>query len=569
MLKQLLLFIQLFIAAVCLAQNRNDIVIDEMMLDPTPQVGLPNSKWIELRNTSNSIINLGGWRIGNTAGVMSGSMPAFNLQPDSCVVICTATAASELAVFGNVISVNSFPSLDNTDGKIFLKTPNGRTVHAIEYNNSWYQNAVKSDGGWTLEMIDVKNPCSGSSNWKASSDKKGGTPGKINSVNAMNSDNTPPRLLRGFATDEFNVTIVFDEPLDSLKASMVNNYSISNGGTVVSVVAIPPFFNRVSLRVSNAFQSNKVYVITASGVSDCSGNTISNFNTCKLGLPSTPDSMDVVINEILFNPKQTGTDYIELYNKSSKIINLKDLFLANRNNTGTIGSLKNISIDNCLLFPDEYIVVSENASIVKSQYLAKNIDAFITIPAIPSYPDDKGDVILLNNNGQIIDEVNYDTKWHFALLDNKEGVSLERIDFNKPTNNPDNWTSAASTVGFGTPTYQNSQYRSDLQPQGEVKISPEIFSPDNDGFDDFLLINFHFPEPGYVANIAVYDGMGRLVRIIQKNATCAAVGSFRWDGLNDSQSKVPIGIYIVFTEIFNLKGQRRMFKNGVVVARRF
>jgi len=46
------------------AQNRYDVVIDEIMADQTPIVGLPNNEWIELKNTTSSAINLLNWRIG-------------------------------------------------------------------------------------------------------------------------------------------------------------------------------------------------------------------------------------------------------------------------------------------------------------------------------------------------------------------------------------------------------------------------------------------------------------------------------------------------------------------------
>ncbi len=551
------------------AQNRYDIVIDEIMADPTPPVGLPNSEWIEIRNTTPLSINLAGWRLGDAAS-LSGPMPVFNLLPDSCVVICAASAVAGLAAFGNAISVTSFSSLDNNGKQVFLRAPNGRTIHAVEYSVKWFQNAVKSDGGWTLEMIDTKNPCGGAGNWKASTDPKGGTPGKINSVNGANKDNLGPRLVRGFATDAFNITLVFDEPLDSLKAATAASYKIVDGiGLPVTAVALAPLFNRVSLRVSTALVVDKVYTVTASNLSDCAGNPIINFNSCKVGLASQADSMDVVINELLFNPKPNGVDFVELYNRSAKIIDLKNMVLASRNSLGVIGSLRNLNTDNYLLLPGEYMVATEDEAVIKNGYLAKNLDAFTEITSMPGYPDDKGNVVLLNNAGSIVDELRYDAKWHFALVDNEEGISLERIDFGKATNDPSNWTSAASTAGFGTPTYQNSQYRADLQPKGDIKLTPEIFSPDNDGFDDFALIGFTFPEPGYVASITIYDGAGRSVRILQKNATCSASGSFKWDGLNDKQAKVPIGIYVVYTEIFNLKGQKKSFKNTVVVARKF
>ena len=194
--------------------NRNDVVIDELMADPTPQAGLPNSEWIELKNTRPFSINLQGWRISDLSG-QSGPMPNFVLQPDSFVIICTASAVAAMSVFGTTISVTSFPSLDNAGDQLSLRNAQGKMIHAVSYTDKWYQNELKKEGGWTLEMIDTKNPCSGFSNWIASTEGKGGTPGKKNSVDASNPDKIPPSLLRAYATDSVSIILVFDEPLDS------------------------------------------------------------------------------------------------------------------------------------------------------------------------------------------------------------------------------------------------------------------------------------------------------------------------------------------------------------------
>jgi Lamin Tail Domain/Bacterial Ig-like domain len=559
----------LFFSVHSQAQNRYDIVITEIMSDPTPQIGLPNFEWIEIRNTTSFSINIQNWRVGDAGGI-SGALPNFLLQPDSSAIICGSTAAATMQQYGRTFSVTSFPSLDNDGEMIFIRSNNGITIHAVEYSKNWHSNAVKSDGGWTLEMMDIKNPCSGSSNWKSSTDARGGTPGIKNSVDGNNKDVTPPVLIRAFATDSVTLLLSFNEPLDSLSGATITNYQISDGiGTALSASSITPVFNIVQLKVNTLLQRNKVYTITANNVKDCAGNTIGSFNSAKLGLSSVADSLDVIINEVLFNPKSDGTDYVELYNRSTKIINLKELFIANRNSTNLISSLKQISLQNIAMFPGEFLVLSEDETIVKRQFVAKNLSAFINISSMPSYSDDKGNVILTNNAGKIIDELAYDDKWHFALISNTEGIALERIDPNAKTQNKDNWHSASKDAGYGTPSYQNSQFRLDLQVQGDVNTSPEVFSPDNDGTDDFLTISYRFPETGYVMNITVYDAGGRPVKSLQRNAVCSQSGNFRWDGLNDKMQQLPVGPYIIFTEVFNLAGKVKRFKNQVVLARRF
>jgi flagellar hook assembly protein FlgD len=274
-----------------------------------------------------------------------------------------------------------------------------------------------------------------------------------------------------------------------------------------------------------------------------------------------------VINEILFNPPPAGSDYVEIYNRSNKVIDLKQTYIANRGSNGTISSITQISKENYLFFPQDFMVLTPDVTYVKATYINQNPDAFILIN-LPSFNNDKGNTLILNAQGNITDELAYSDKWHFKLLDNTEGVALERIDYDASTQSADNWHSAATSAGYGTPTYKNSQYHVNDGAQGEIKLSPEIVSPDNDGQDDFATLEYNFPESGYVANIIIFDAGGRPVRYLQRNALCGTKGNFRWDGLGEKNQPLPIGVYIAYTEIFNLKGKSKQFKIPVVLARR-
>ena len=168
-------------------------------------------------------------------------------------------------------------------------------------------------------------------------------------------------------------------------------------------------------------------------------------------------------------------------------------------------------------------------------------------------------MIILNNQGAVVDEVKYSDKWHFPLISNTEGVSLERIDYDAASVQS-NFHSAATSAGYGTPGYKNSQYRPYEEVARYNNRYPRIFSPDNDGTDDFATINYSFPSPGYVANITIFDATGRAVRYLQRNSLSGIKGYYRWDGLDDKNRKLPQGIYIIYTEIFTTEGKKNNLK---------
>lgn len=566
-MKILLLCVSILLTSVLLAQNRYDVVIDEIMADPTPQIGLPNNEWIELRNTTSAPVNLQGWRIGDSGG-QSGPMPDFTLNPDSIVIVCTGSAVAALSAFGDAISVTNFPSLSNDGEQLFLASPNGQIIHGLSFSSSWYKNELKKEGGWTLEMIDTHNPCGGGDNWIASNNNAGGTPGTINSVDAVDTDNTSPKLKNAYAKDNTTIVLVFDEPVDSLASSTVANYTIDGGISLITAETLQVLFSEVQLKTNNPLTENVVYNITANNIADCKGNTIGADNKAKVGLATEALPGDAIVNEILFDPRSGGYDYVEFYNKSNKIFDASHLYMANRNSVGVISSLIQVSTTPFNIFPGDYFVITENADNLALNYLIQNPKAILPVTSLPSLPDDEGYALLINQQGTLIDEVNYSDDWHFKLIDNAEGVSLERVDPEGPTQSAGNWHSAASTAGYGTPGYKNSQFKNLQSINAEILVTPKVFSPDNDGFDDLATIQYKMDQPGYVANITIFDAAGRPVRNLVRNGTLATSGYWNWDGLDDKGLKLAIGTYIIFTEIFNEQGKKDSFKNVVVLARK-
>ena len=546
----------------------NDVVVNEIMADPDPPLGWPNFEYVELYNRTNFSINLNNFSIATPSSTKL--IPEIVILPDSFVVL---TGSSGYAAYQSmnlpVYMVTSFPSLTNTGSTITLKNAAGKIINTVTYSDNWYQDPNKSEGGYSLEMIDPNNPCAGEENWKASSAFSGGTPGKTNSVSGINPDLTLPRLKRISVISPDTIQLFFSEKTDSTTLLTISNYSIDNSiGQPIAVIPVPVDFLSVKLALPVQLQNGIIYTCTLSNqVTDCAGNMITSpDNVARFALPQVIAPGDIVINELLFDPKTGGVDFVELYNKSSKTLDLGSLKIGEQDTlTGTFTDMENISNEGYLFFPGEYIVLSENGSIVKSQYSTPNPNWFLDMANLPAMNSDNDVVVITDLTNQLIDRVAYTSDFHFDLLNDTKGVSLERIEFNRPSSDITNWNSAASSAGFATPASRNSQY-SVGQESGEVNLNPEAFSPDNDGFQDVLNIYYSLENAGQMANILIFDANGRLIRRLLKNETLAQKGTISWNGLSDQNEKAPVGIYVVYFESFEPNGKVHKFKRGCVLA---
>lgn len=157
---------------------------------------------------------------------------------------------------------------------------------------------------------------------------------------------------------------------------------------------------------------------------------------------------------------------------------------------------------------------------------------------------------------------------HHPLLNFTDGVSLERIHYDRSGYDISNWHSSASNNGFGTPTYKNSQFNEFDNSKELISLSSKVISPDNDGFEDVLTINYLLPESGCIANVIIFDSRGQQIKYLVNNEYLGIEGSFVWNGTNDQNQIPPMDIYIVYIELLDLNGELKKIRKTVVLARR-
>ncbi len=542
------------------------LIMNEIMANPIPSNGLPEYEYIELFNPSNDTVFTNGWSLKYNDKIVK--LPADSVSPKQYAVLCGTTASQQLGQYGKAIGVTGFPSLLNGGMLLKLYDQNSSLIDFVSYSDTWYRDNIKKGGGWALEKIDLSNLAEGKPNWIASNATLGGTPCAANSVINNNPDLTPPKVLSVEIISKNEISINYSESMDTLMVTHLLNYTVNNNiGNPSNIQIADELFSKVKLTFSVDFGTDLIYNLCMSdGIKDFSGNKL--VNTCvPISLPQIPQASDIIINEILFNPYSGGVDFVEIFNRSNKCIELSRLGLGNRNSsTGQIASVYPASDTAKMLFPNDYAVVTVDPAMVSRFYHIQNPSAFCWVTKMASFNNDKGVVVLVNQNAEVLDEFSYNEKMHFKLISDVKGVSLERVSPDLPTNSQSTWHSAAQSVGFATPTYQNSQYVDPQIKEGNFNLSPETFSPDGDGYDDFLMITYNLPEQGYVANIRIFNATGREVKRIAANTLLGTEGSFMWDGLNSNNQNTPIGIYLVYIEYFNLNGEVKKVKKTCVVA---
>ena len=545
---------------------RYDVIINEIMADPSPPNLLPEYEYLELFNTTPLPLNLSGWTL--IAGITEKPLNGLQIAPHGYVIIGKEGAEEQFIPIGQYYGLESF-GLVNAGQSIALENENKEMIHGLSYTEKWYDDDERSGGGYSMEMINPYNPCGMQENWGASRDYRGGSPGKENSLYDLNYVDLNVKNI--CVIDSLRIKIEFNQSIHTSISLHSENFVLDRGlGAVEAILPDDPFFTSFILYPPHPLERNTIYELKiVSEVSNCIQDTWFISESMPLGMPEKPDEHDLIINEILFNPFPGGTDYIEIYNRSDNVIDLSGLSLASVNNSPLSPpdtSIFPLGIDCKALLPDRYALLCQDFNKVDDFYYCKNMKDIMEMDRFPSYGNESGCVILFDEQKRILDMLSYQENMQYPLLNSVEGVALERVHPDRPSSEITNWHSASQLSGFGTPAYQNSQFIITGETGGDVWISPKVFTPGYDGINDLINIHYNLGLPGYLATILIFNAAGQPVRHLVNNELLGAEGVYSWDGIKDDQQKASSGIYIVLIELIDLNGRVVRYKKTLIVA---
>ncbi|MGE5419979.1 MAG: hypothetical protein ACM3UT_07315, partial [Chloroflexota bacterium] len=527
--------------------EKTDIIISEIMADPVPSVSLPEKDYLEIFNRTGYGYDLKNWKL--YSGDLSYRFVKGYIGPLERMILCHIADTSSFSGYGKVHGFSSFPALSSDKGLVYLSDSLGMLIHGVEYSSGWYNNDLKSEGGWSLEIIDTDFPFFTNGNWTASSSRTGGTPGMVNSSAGTNRDISFDGLMNVFPDDSRHLLLEFSESLPDVPLSIK-----AEGSEISGVSVADPLFRKFLITLSSPLETRKTYRLTAADLYDFAGNIIGK-NDFVFGLTEQAQPGDIFFNELLFNPVPGNSDYIEFYNASEKTLDVSRLFLVSVDDaTSDTSSLFNVSEKRICLMPSSYYAITEDPSATGS-YPRGDAQSVFRTGQMPSMPDDEGHLLLLNRELDIIDEVRYSEKMHYPLLAGNEGVSLEKTNPFLPSAEALNWHSAAESSGWGTPGAQNSVYSEFPVNDEQIVLSSSRITPDGDGYEDHLNIGFRFPANGYVISAAIFDESGSLVRKIATNLLSGPESILVWDGTASDGTPVRTGIYIILATWYNDSGQ--------------
>ncbi len=539
-----------------------DIIITEILADPFPVLNLPESEYIEIFNNTEYDLELKD--ISLIVGTKKAEIPLRKISSGEYLILCPDNKVALFKNKHNCIGISGFPLLRNSGQNISIVNKEEIVICFALYEKSWYKDAFKAEGGWSLEIIDPDNPCTCFSNWTSSENNSGGTPGRINSVNNYNPDLDAPYPLRISYVDNTTIRLIFNEPMNFNSINQLGLYTVKESNLIIiNAEPIAPDYTMVELSLSDTINKGIIYKLEMrEGSYDCAKNFIKNNNNLFFTQAFIPEVNDVVINEIMFKALPGKPEFIEIFNRSGKCIDLSDLYMCKEE--PELSNPIQVFDGSYLLFNGNYIVITTNKNELIYNYNCPYPDRILNVKSFISLPDNGGKLYIINRLETIIDELHYSPEMHHPLISFPAGISLERISTELRSSDLSNWHSASASSGYASPGFRNTQAINNVS-NSKILLKPEVFSPNNDGYNDVLSISYNFIQNGFSGSVIIYDANGRLIKKILNNGLFGISGSFFWNGRDSNNKLCPAGIYIVFIESLNMEGKIYHFRKCCVL----
>ncbi len=549
------------------------VVLSEVMFDASGNES--HDEFIEIANLSTSDpADLSGWQVSDGSG--SDKLQAVDagliLMPGQFGIILDQSYFDNSTLYDSRIPPESLIlTIDNgTFGSRGLSNSTAETIALLNADGlvlSEYTYSLGNPPGFSDEKIDLNGP-NVPGNW-ADSKIALGTPGARNSVSPLSFDLavssedfrfSPQRVAAGEQVEislqvrniglasvtAFRVQPFLDADRDS---SLSAGEEIGAGFDFAGVLAAGDSAT-FSFHFAGATSGSFVIGLIVTYAPD--QNPSNNLAVRAFAIGATP--LTVRINEIMYSPVSGQSEWVELANRSTATLGLQGWAISDDN--ATTRAVISAAVT---LGPDQFVVLAKDSSLALSLGLSQA--DVVVLPDFPALNNDSDAAVLYDLTDATIDRVDYRSDWG-----GDTGVSLEKVNPDLPANDAANWSSSVSGAG-STAARRNSIFVESLPGEASLSLAPNPFSPDGDGVDDFVLINYSLPVTTAAVNVKIYDLRGRLIRFLLNNQASGSQSTVVWDGKNETGELARMGIYVVFLQALNAEaGLLETEKTTVVLA---
>lgn len=530
-------------AAATAPASFGDVVITEVMANPSHAAALPEAEYIEILNRTQHPLSTAGWVMGY--GTSLYQLPQSTIAPGQYVILTHERHSAEWDACGvnSRIDMPRFPAIANESERYFFIADSCNTLLAWHlFSPDCITDSFKRKGGFSVELTDTSLAESPRQAHKASCDRRGGTPGEPNSVQEKCNVAFAPSLASASLTPEGKVRLTFNAPASAVTLADRHSYTIG-GAAPAQVTAETANLLCTEAEIDMQLPDGE-NEITLQGLATPGGTPFAVPGSIVLAPGTAPAAGNIAVTEIMFKADDTVPEYIELHNTTGTHISLDGLWVEAAGTDRTYRNPVQVSEGPLQIAPHAYVCLTAGQQQVTDRYgtPAWNIIAM----KLPALANDGGYIRLSLASAETVDEAVFSNDSYPAAMKDMKGISLERISTDLDPMSPQSWLPATQAADYGTPAAPNSQhYEGGAPAHSAFTPSTDVFTPDDSGSHTFLAIDYDLPGTGYTADVTVFDSRGTTVRHVARRELLPQQGTLVWDGQDDSGSTVRRGIYVV------------------------
>lgn len=519
------------------------IKINELLADPSPVAGLPETEFVELVNVDSFDVSLAGWVWADPQ--TQATLPPLVLTPGEHVLLVPRQSAASWSGYGRLIELHPWPSLNNERDELWLRGPDGTASDSLFYEHSWLGTSARMQGGYTLERVCLQSSCMNANNWGGSNDASGGTPGRPNSIAGTPALPAAPQLL-----------LARLEPGDTLNLQF--SQAVGGGQLRVAseVLSIPEGRLRSSWRLplTPALASLDSLPLVVEGMRDCA-DQLALTMAWPFIRPHPQREVRAFFSELYYRPADGGTPYVEVFNAGATSLPLNLLWLAQLDAQGNISQSQPLGQAGDWWMPGTYLVFCRDTAALQRDF--GNIPAYNRRQLSSSLGilTSGGRLALQWANGENLDVTSYHDSLHHPLLSETRGRALEKI--------AGKWDSrwGSSPGAFrGSPGRANNRQSVSNNGKQLLNLSKQIIRP----LDlEPLLLTVLTEKPAMV-ELSLWTAEGRELGQLLAQTQLEGEHVLTFDGMWLKQ-KLATGSYVIKLKYYYLDGETGFELHQVVV----